>query len=137
MTPGGVFPRLVARSYGDGRPAPPSAAAHARRVLGHEGADRENASRRVAVAFVEADAVVEPRIVGGQPSFRRVAGEQDEVLVATEADLGDDRTARIQLGVNHIQVGAEPAGDGDPTARVAIDRAPEELNIVEVPAVAV
>src|ERR1700681_1372418 len=94
--------------YGTGKPAVPYA--EARRDVGrHERSNRKNASRRVAIAVAEPDAVGKPGVVDFEAVCRVVSGQQHEVLVAAQLDFGDDRPAGVELGSDQAQVWAEPA----------------------------
>src|ERR1700694_667785 len=89
--------------YSIGEPAHP--AARAGRVGRHERPDRKNAAVGIAIAIVEFRAIEEPGIVHLDPALTRVAGEQDEMLVPADADLGHDWPAGIELGKDRAQVG--------------------------------
>src|SRR5713101_1057811 len=121
--------------YGGGKPAHRAVAARAAPVDRHEGPDRDDAAGRIAVAIAESRAVGEPGIVYLEPALGRVAGEEDEVLIGTEADLGHHRPPGRELGPDNAQVWTKPTGEGDPTSGVAGDGIPDELVIVCVAAV--
>src|SRR5438445_12415611 len=114
------------RGYGIGEPAHPAAAARAARVLWHEGADRNDAAgRRVAITVVELDAVGEPGIVDHEAAIQRVPGEKDEVLIAAQPDFCHHRPTRVELAVDGVQVGTDPARECHAPARIGRDRGPE------------
>src|SRR6202158_973634 len=112
-------------SYGIGEPAQPALSAYATRVGRHEGADRNDTACGIAVTITEFRTVGEPRIVHLDLALGRVAGQQDEMLVDAEANLGHHGPSGIELGNDGAQVGTEPAGEGDPTAGIAGDGVPD------------
>src|SRR5437870_10397823 len=107
--------------YGIGEPAQPAVAARAARVGRHEGANRDDAGGGIAVSIDESHAVGEPGVVDDDPTLARVASQQDEVLVAAEADLGHHRPSGVELGLDGAQIGTEPRGEGHATSGVASD----------------
>src|SRR5438270_8608214 len=121
--------------YRIGKPAHPTAAALAAGIGWHEGADGDDPAGGIAVAVVEADTVREPRIVDLQAALCRVTGEQHEVLVAAESNLGDDRPARVELALDRPEVRTEPVRKRDPTAGVARHGIPDQLVIEGITAV--
>src|ERR1700737_4812616 len=105
-------------SYGIGEPAHPALSAFAARVGRHEGADRNDTAGGIAVPITKSRAVGEPGIVHLDPALGRVAGQQDEMLVYAEANLGHHGPSGIELGNDGAQDGPEPAGEGHPTAAI-------------------
>src|ERR1700737_5503630 len=95
-------------SYGIGEPAPPALAAYAARVGRCEGADRNDPAGGIAVPITESRAIAEPGIVHLDPALGRVAGQQDEMLVDAEANLGHHGPPGIELDNDGAQAGPEP-----------------------------
>src|ERR1700736_74239 len=95
--------------YGIGEPAHPALAARARRVDRHEGPDRDDPSRRVAVPVAKVHRVGEPGIVDLDPAIGRITHKQHKVLVAAKSDFSHYRPSGIELSVDDAQVGTDPA----------------------------
>src|SRR5256885_10199133 len=119
--------------YGTGEPAVPFAAARGG-VGRHERPNRQNTARRVAIAIAESNAVSEPGVVDDKAARRGVAGQQHEVLIAAELDFGDHRATGIELALDQAQVGAEPSGEGDPSAAISGDAGPDNLLVIRIDA---
>src|SRR5438132_14133506 len=97
--------------YSIGEPALPALAARAARVGRHERADRNDAGGGIPVAIDESHAVGEPGIVDHDATLGRIARQQDEVLVTTEAYLRHHRPSGVELGLDDAQVGTQPSGE--------------------------
>src|SRR5256885_14153450 len=121
--------------YGIGKPAQPAVAAQPGRLGRHEGADGDDVAPRAGVSVAQANVVVKPGVVELEPALCRVSGQEDEVLIADQVDLGDHRPSGIQLSLDDAQVGADPPGEGDAAAGVTGDRIPDQLVVLGVTAV--
>src|ERR1700730_13141995 len=117
-----------------GKPAVPLAAAGSG-VGRHEGPNRKNPGRRVAIAVNKSHGVGEPRVVDQKATGRRIAGHQHEVLVATQLDFGHDGAAGVEFPLDQPHVWTEPPGEGYQSACIRGAGAPDQLVIVGVAAI--
>src|SRR5437763_16825733 len=75
-------------------------------------------------------AIREPWVVDLESSRGRISGDENEVLVATQLDLGDDRSTGVELALDQPEIGSPPLGKPDATTGIAADGSPDQ-SIVE------
>src|SRR5205814_8840856 len=112
--------------YGIGEPVRPVVATPAAQVGRHKRANRDDADSGIAVSIDESHAVREPGVVDHDATLGRIARQQDEVLVAAEADLRHHRPSGVELGLDRAQIGTEPPGESHAASGVTGDGVPDE-----------
>src|SRR5438094_8901546 len=94
--------------YGIGEPVRPVVATAAAHVGRHERANRDDAGSGIAVSIDESHAVGEPGDVDNDATLGRIARQQDELLVAAEADFRHYRPSGVELGLRRDQIATAP-----------------------------